>query len=324
MKRLTGATAVTVVAICIMTACSGESGRTEALGTLERDRLELISESNERIVEMSIHEGDRVEPDALLLRQEAGTMEPRLVQARAILAESQHRLDELVSGPRAREIDEAVATLAGAESTLRTQQAEYDRVAALVERKLLSASELDQARARRDEARSSRDQASAQLRLLREGTRREQIDQARAAVEQQRAALAELEVSAARYVVRAPRGGIIEALPYKLGERPQIGAPVVVMLADGVPYARVYVPEPLRASFKAGTKVDVAVDGVDGALHGIVRYVSAEATFTPYYALTQKDRSRLSYLAQIDVDDAKAARLPVGVPVQVTLPGSRN
>jgi HlyD family secretion protein len=48
-----------------------------------------------------------------------------------------------------------------------------------------------------------------------------------------------------------------------------------------------------------------------------VRYISAEATFTPYYALTQKDRSRLSYLAEIDVDDPRAAELPVGIPVQV-------
>ena len=52
-----------------------------------------------------------------------------------------------------------------------------------------------------------------------------------------------------------------------------------------------------------------------------MRYVSAEASFTPYYALTQKDRSRLSYLAEVTLDDARAARLPAGVPVQVHMPG---
>jgi len=50
-----------------------------------------------------------------------------------------------------------------------------------------------------------------------------------------------------------------------------------------------------------------------------VRFVSAEASFTPYYSLTQKDRTRLSYLAEIAVDDPAAANLPAGVPVQVTL-----
>ncbi len=137
-----------------------------------------------------------------------------------------------------------------------------------------------------------------------------------------RAALAELETSAGRYEVRAPRAGRIEALPFKLGERPSAGAPVVVMLADGAPYARAYVPEPLRVRFTAGRAVDLTVDGVAEPLHGTVRYVSAEAAYTPYYALTQKDRSRLSYLAEVTVDDPRAADLPVGVPVQVRVPAA--
>ena len=120
--------------------------------------------------------------------------------------------------------------------------------------------------------------------------------------------------------MRAPRDGIIEALPYKLGERPPTGAPIVVMLADGTPYARVYVPEPLRARFIPGRKVAVSMDGIASPLEGTVRYVSAEATYTPYYALTQKDRSRLSYLAEISVTDPQAAKLPAGVPVQVRVP----
>src|SRR5688572_31405163 len=73
-------------------------------------------------------------------------MEPRLAQSRASLAEAERRLGELIEGPRTREIDEARATLKGAESTLTTERREYQRVADLVERKLLSASSLDQAR----------------------------------------------------------------------------------------------------------------------------------------------------------------------------------
>ena len=148
------------------------------------------------------------------------------------------------------------------------------------------------------------------------------MQQAQAAVARSKAALAELETTASRYVVRAPRDGVVEALPYKLGERPPAGAPVAVMLADGTPYARVYVPEPLRASYTAGARVQLRVDGVQQPLTGTVRYVSAEASFTPYNSLTQKDRTRLSYLAEITVDDPKAADLPSGIPVQVTLGGA--
>ena len=309
------ASAATVVA-----GCARKDAAWEVHGTLERDRLELVAESNEQIIEVPVKEGDRVAAGAVVARQEAGTMQPRLDQARASVDEAGRRLAELQSGPRQREIEEARAALAGAESALETEAREYARVRSLVERKLVSASSLDQAQARRDAARSSRDQAGARLKLLQEGTRVEQLQQAQAALARSRAALAELETTASRYVVHAPRPGMIEALPYKLGERPPAGAPVVVMLVDGTPYARVHVPETLRAQFTAGSRVLARVDGIAEPLAGTVRYISAEAAFTPYYALTQKDRTRLSYLAEVTLDDARAAALPAGVPVQVTLP----
>ena len=304
----------------LLAACGGHGDGLEVHGTLERDRLELVSESNERIVEALVHEGDRVAAGAVLLRQEAGTMQPRLDQARATVVEAERRLEELVQGPRAREIDEARAAAAGAESTYDTDRREFERVRSLVERKLVADTELDHARSRRDASASLRDQAQARLKLLLEGTRSAQVQQAQAAVARARAALAELEVSAGRYEVRASRPGTVEALPYKVGERPPAGAPVVVLLAEGTPYARVYVPEPLRARFAAGRAVSLAVDGVPAPLEGTVRYVSSEAAYTPYYALTHKDRSRLSYLAEVAVTDPKAASLPVGMPVQVRVP----
>ena len=303
----------------LATACSNDVERLEMHGTLERDRLELVAESHERIVDVLVREGDRVAAGAVLLRQEAGTMQPRLDQARAALAEAERRLADAVEGPRQREIEESQAALAGAESALETERREFERVDELVERKLLSASSRDQARARRDAAVAARDQSRARLRLLQEGTRPEQVREAEAAVQRSRAALAELETSADLYEVRASRAGWIEALPYKLGERPPAGAPVVVLLAEGTPYARIHVPEPLRANVTAGSRVGVSIDGVAGVLAGTVRFISAEAAFTPYYALTQKDRARLSYLAEVDLEDARAATLPVGVPVQVTL-----
>lgn len=307
------------VVAALVAGCAADDDAQQMHGTLERDRLELVAESNERIVDLYVREGDHVAAGELLLRQEAGTMQARLDQARAAVVEAERRLADAVAGPRQREIDQARASLGGAESTFTTELKEYERVDALVERKLLSASSRDQARTRRDAALAARDEARARLRLLEEGTRPEQVRQARAAVDRARASLAELETSAARYEVRAPRDGLVEALPYELGERPPAGAPLVLLLADGVPYARIYVPEPLRAQVATGRAVDVTMDGVDGALRGVIRYVSAEAAYTPYYALTQKDRARLSFLAEVALDDPRADSLPVGLPVQVAL-----
>jgi HlyD family secretion protein len=305
--------------LLLATGCARERP-VEVHGTVERDRLEIIAESNERIVEIVVHEGDHVQAGSVLVRQEAGIAQPRIDQSRAAVLEAQRHLADLEQGPRQREIVAARATLGGAESELQTAQSEYERVQALVQRKLLSQSNLDQARARRDSARAARDAARAGYELLQQGTRTEQVAAARAAVERATASLTEIETVAARHTVTAPRAALVEALPYKLGERPAAGRPVAVLLADGVPYARVHVPEPLRMKFTAGARVEATVDGRAERLQGTVRFVSAEAAFTPYYALTQQDRSRLAYLAEITLDDPAAQALPAGLPIQVRVP----
>ena len=93
---------------------------------------------------------------------------------------------------------------------------------------------------------------------------------------------------------------------------------MAVLLDSARSYARVYVPEHLRAQVRTGTSLDVRVDGVDEILEGRVRWVSSDASFTPYFALTEHDRSRLSYLAEIDLPGAED--LPSGLPIEADFP----
>ena len=90
----------------------------------------------------------------------------------------------------------------------------------------------------------------------------------------------------------------------------------MVMLAGTQTYARVFVPETLRASVSSGTRAIIHVDGLSEALEGRVRWVSTESAFTPYFALTEHDRGRLSYVAKIDIVGDRE-RLADGIPVEV-------
>jgi HlyD family secretion protein len=67
-----------------------------------------------------------------------------------------------------------------------------------------------------------------------------------------------------------------------------------------------------------GTSAKIFVDGLEQPLAGRVRWVASEAAFTPYFALTEHDRGRLSFAAKVDVLNA-STRLPDGVPVEVEL-----
>jgi HlyD family secretion protein len=93
---------------------------------------------------------------------------------------------------------------------------------------------------------------------------------------------------------------------------------VAILLDSRRTYARIYVPEYLKSRIVPGTKMQVTIDGQPRNLQGTVRWVSADASFTPYFALTEHDRSHLSYVAEVDLP--AASDLPVGVPLEALPP----
>ena len=309
-----------VLLAALTAGCDSTDSPLPAVGTLERDRVELIAEANEPIVEVAVTEGQAIQQGQRVLSLDSAYHEARLAASVAALERVEQRLAELVRGPRAEWILEAEARVEGAGENLDAQRREYDRVQAMVDDGLLSPSMLDTAYARRELAEADFEGAEARLQEYLEGTTAEELAQARAAVDEATATVDALQITLSRLTVHAPVAGTIEVLPYEPGERPAAGAVVATLLVDTVPYARIYVPETVRARVVPGLPAVVRVDGIDTAYAGTVRFVSSEAAFTPYFALTQRDRSRLSYLAEVALTDAGASDLPTGIPVEVDFP----
>ena len=305
-----------IVLPLILGSCARDQDR-PLVGTLERDRIEIVAEEAEPILSLEVREGDRVEMGQVLVRQATEVAGARMAQASAQADEARHRLTELERGARKETIAEARARVTAAKAAEDRDTREFTRSEELVKQRLISQSQLDQAHAARNASVASAREAAAALSELLNGTRVEQVDQARATLAAAESAKRGLEITDSRLILRATRAGVIDALPYKAGERPPKGAPVVVLLADTPAFARVYVPEPRRAAIKPRVKAQIFVDGVAEPLEGFVRWVSSDAAFTPYYALTQRDRSRLVFLAEVQVTDPRVRELPAGVPVEV-------
>jgi HlyD family secretion protein len=305
----------------LLAGCNQNGHHMPVMGTLEWDRIEVIAETAEPIVEIRVHEGEHVQVGQVVLRQETSRYQAQLDEAEAARAQAAARLAELERGPRSERIAEARARLGGAESVLDARNKDLERIRALVAKKLISTQELDRARADRDSALASRDAARAALQELLAGTTAEELKQAQDALARAEASVRATRVTLERLTIVTPRAGRIDALPYKLGERPSPGAVVAVVLGGEAPYARVYVPEMFRVQISPGRPAEVHLDGTKQVFAARVRTVSQEPTFTPYFALTERDRSRLSYVAEITLTGPEASGLPAGVPVRVTFPG---
>jgi HlyD family secretion protein len=309
-------TTLVFVLAALLGGCADDAG-VAIVGTLERDRIELTATYAEPIAERFVQEGDRVKVNTVVVTQKPERLDAQLQRAVGERDQLAARLAELVRGPRAELIDEAVARLERTKALQHEAQLELQRITGLHTKGFASAAELDVAKAQSDSATASAKEAAATLSSLHAGTTAEELLQAHAAVNAADANVAQAKLNLDRLRHIAPDDTWVEALPFEVGEIPPVGAPVAVLLRDHEPYARVYVPEPLHSRVRPGETVSVAVDGIAAPFAGKVRYVSADASFTPYFALTRHDRSRLTYLAEIDLSGATA--LPSGTPVEVTL-----
>ncbi|HGO5303091.1 TPA: HlyD family secretion protein [Vibrio harveyi] len=313
MKRIILGTFV----ITLLTACSKDDGQ-QALGTLERDRVTFTATSSEIIRALPIKEGSQVTEGEVLVQLDTKNQEAILARAIAEQAKADAYLLKLTNGERPEDIAAAQARVARAEAQLTEAQKNYQRKAELVRKKLISQSEKDTALAARDSARAELDSSQEEFSKLTAGSRPEDIEQAKAELMAAKADVALQQQKLAELTITATRDGLLDNLPFNLGERVPVNGIVAVIQASRVPYARVYVPATYRVNFIPGKAVQVHVDGVEKPLEGTVRWVATEPSFTPYFALTEEERSRLMYLAEVDLQDS-AESLPSGIPAQVDL-----
>lgn len=309
---------VVALSAILVTACGSDTGDGHIVGTLASDRIELTAESSEPIIDIVVGEGTAVHRGDVLLRQDSHRATARLAEATAAVEQARARLAELTRGPRSEQITAARANMDGARKEFEFRSTDYQRVHDIQAKNLASKEALDRAKASLDAARANLELRRAQLSELLAGTTVEEVAQAEAAVNQALARQVQARIDLDRHTIIAPVDGILDSRLLELGERPSPGQVVAVMLDNGQPHARVFVPENKRAHVRPGQQVTVLVDGVEQAIPGTVRWVSSDPAFTPYYALTERDRGRLSFAAKIDLE-FDGERLPDGVPVDVDI-----
>lgn len=191
--------------------------------------------------------------------------------------------------------------------------------------------ELKAAEARVAAAQANLDAARQELERLQGLTRarvtsQKELDLARRAHDEAVALLAEREAQAAQahkrlddLTLRSSSGGVVDQLPFEVGERVPAGGVVAVVLADAAPWVRLWIPARAVVRVAPGGPAEIEVEGIEGRLAGHVDSVSREPQFTPHYALTERERANLVFEARVVVDAAPVELRP-GVPATVHIP----
>ncbi len=289
-------------------------------GIIEVTEVDVAFEIPGTVVERNVDEGalvDKGEPIARLHEREYQLQYERVYAAKAAASA---RADLVLKGPRGREIDSAVAALDAAEAGLAQQQHEFQRVKSLYEGKVLSNSEFELIRAGVAAALAQRDQAQAQVDMLREGSRAEEIREARNRLQEAEKAVELAQLNLDRCRLFAPIQGRILLKSREVGETVAAGMPIVTIGDLSRPWLNLYVNERDLGRVALGMKAQVMIDSFpQQPFEGKVTFISQKSEFTPKNIQTQDERVKLVYRVKVELENRDQALKP-GMPADAVIP----
>ncbi len=288
-------------------------------GNIDIREAQLAFNGSEHIAEILVQEGDRVSKGQLLARLHTELLQARLAEAKAALEAQRQVVARLEAGSRPEEIHKAEAELQAAEARAKAARDSYRRVARLLEKKLASPQDEEQARSQADAAAAEVKAVQATLALLKAGARKEDIAAARAQLAAREAVLQQARQRLDDASLYAPADGIIRNRILEPGDMAFPQSPVLTLAFLDPVWVRAYLPEPMLGRVRLGASAWITTDSYpDKRYQGWVGYVSPTAEFTPKTVQTPELRTRLVYSVRIFACNPDG-ELRLGMPVSVDI-----
>lgn len=346
-------------------------------GTIEATQANLAFQVSGRVKEVLVDEGQTIKKGQLLamleqkefnaLRDQAQANLTRSIETlrqlekllelnqRSIPAEIERaeatvrvfksQLDELESGYRSQEVEQASLAVQKAEITMEESKRDKIRFDRLFQRKIVTEKDRDAANLKFETALKEYERTKESLKLLHEGFRQESIEtgrsrlaEARAALKQTRSNLKRIEASANEVEaakasvesagaaldiaeiqiehteLHAPFNGILISRNVEPGEVVSPGREVLSLSDLSEVDLKIFVDETEIGKVKPGQKAEVKTDTYPDKIYdGTVSFISPEAEFTPKIIQTRKERVKLVYLVKIAIPNPDL-ELKLGMP----------
>lgn len=283
-------------------------------GMIETTEVNVGFKISGRIVALFVQEGDWVEKKKVLAKLDDEDLRNRFDLAKATFNSAHAKLSKLLAGARPEELKEAEAVLFQAKSDLENKQAHYERMKPLFERGVIPKDSLDNAEASFKIAKASFQKATESYNLIKEGPRKEDIEDARAQVEQARASLKLAETQLSYTVLYSPLSGVVLVKASEIGEVVNPGTSFLTLADLENVWLKAYIPETDLGKVKWGQEVVVTTDlQPKKEYRGKISFISSQSEFTPKSIQTEKERVTLVYRIKVDIPNPDRELKP-GMP----------
>lgn len=291
-------------------------------GVVELEETTVGFELAGRITELLVKEGDLVEAGAVLARIDDGLERSSRVAQASQVEVAKQQASAVKAGARGEEVRSLQARVEAAKATETLLEKQVGRERTLVEKGVLAQASLDELEGQLARASAERESLEHNLKLVRQGARREDVSVADARAQAATAALEMNDARLVRHELKSPIRGAVLDVNYERGEVVSPAAPVITLADAQHPYVDVFVPEAEISRVFVGEGAHVKVDALGHELGGKVEHIARRTEFTPRYLFSEKERSTLVVRVRVRVDDPKE-ELRAGVPAFVRLSGGK-
>ena len=283
-------------------------------GNIEATEVDVGFKIPGRIVSRFFEEGDWVDQGKVLAKLDEEDLRNRLEVSQATLMSARARLNKLLAGSRPEEIREAEANLNQARFDMENKETQYERMKSLFEKRVIPKETLDNAEVVFKIAKASYQKATENYLLVKEGPRKEDIEDARAQVEQARASVKLNETQLSYTTLYSPISGVVLVKSGEIGEVVKPGTSIVTLADIKNIWLKAYIPETDLSKVKWGQEVIVTTDlHPQKEYRGKVSFISSQAEFTPKQIQTEKERVNLVYRIKVDIPNPDRELKP-GMP----------
>ena len=293
-------------------------------GNIEVTSVELSFKIPGRVTERPVDEGEPVAAGEIVARLDPADLLQEAASRRAEAQAARAQVRELETGYRKEEIAQAEAALRRIEAEAERLRVDFGRQKNLYRKEVISARDFDASQAAYQSTQASVREARERLKLLRNGPRKETIEQARARLRSAEAlqTLAETRLGYATLV--SPVSGLILSKNIEPGEQVAVGTPVITIgILDEV-WLRAYISETDLGRVKVGQKAAITTDSFPGKKYpGTITFISPEAEFTPKSVQTEKERVKLVYRIKITIPN-QSQELKPGMPADAEIQLNRE
>jgi HlyD family secretion protein len=174
----------------------------------------------------------------------------------------------------------------------------------LFERGVIPMETLDNAEAGFKIAKASFQRATENYLLVKEGPRKEDIEDGRAQVDQARASVKLNETQLSYTTLYSPISGVVLVKSGEIGEVVNPGTSIVTLADIENVWLKAYIPETDLSKVKWGQEVIVTTDlRPKKEYKGKISFISSQAEFTPKQIQTEKERVTLVYRIKVDISN---------------------